>query len=48
MPRCQTRFGRSLYNFIDGLAVGSTFVLDIRLGIVTWLVAAAHDIPQEL
>ena len=41
-------FGRSLHNFIGGLAVGSTFVLDIRLGIVTWLVAAAHEIPREL
>ncbi|WP_197515701.1 ZIP family metal transporter [Arthrobacter sp. U41] len=37
-----------LHNFIGGLAVGSAFVLDIRLGIITWLVAAAHEIPQEL
>ncbi|MDN4516964.1 ZIP family metal transporter [Mycolicibacterium austroafricanum] len=37
-----------LHNLIGGLAVGSAFVVDIRLGIVTWLVAAAHEIPQEL
>lgn len=37
-----------VHNFIGGLAVGSAFLLDIRLGIVTWLVAAAHEIPQEL
>ena len=37
-----------LHNFIGGLAVGSAFVLDVRLGIVTWLVAAAHEVPQEL
>ena len=37
-----------LHNFIGGLAVGSTFVLDVRLGVITWLVAAAHEIPQEL
>lgn len=37
-----------LHNFIGGLAVGSAFVLDHRLGIVTWLVAAAHEVPQEL
>lgn len=24
------------------------FVLDVRLGIITWLVAAAHEVPQEL
>lgn len=37
-----------LHNLIGGLAVGSAFVIDIRLGIVTWLVAAAHEVPQEL
>lgn len=37
-----------LHNFIGGLAVGSAFVLDVRLGVVTWLVAAAHEVPQEL
>ena len=37
-----------LHNLIDGLAIGSAFVADTRLGIVTWLVLAAHEIPQEL
>ncbi|NIJ14269.1 zinc and cadmium transporter [Saccharomonospora amisosensis] len=37
-----------LHNLIGGLAVGSAFILDIELGIVTWLVAAAHEVPQEL
>lgn len=37
-----------LHNFIGGAAVGAAFVLDVRLGLVTWLVAAAHEIPQEL
>ncbi|ARP74521.1 zinc transporter [Streptomyces pluripotens] len=37
-----------LHNFIGGLAVGSAFVVDVRLGLVTWLVAAAHEVPQEL
>jgi zinc and cadmium transporter len=37
-----------LHNLVGGMAVGSAFVLDIRLGIVTWLVAAAHEVPQEL
>jgi zinc and cadmium transporter len=35
------------HNFIGGLAVGGAFVVDIRVGIVTWLVAALHEIPQE-
>jgi zinc and cadmium transporter len=37
-----------LHNLIGGLAVGGAFMVDIRVGIVTWLVAAAHEIPQEL
>ncbi len=37
-----------LHNLIGGVAVSSAFIVDIRLGIVTWLVAAAHEIPQEL
>jgi zinc and cadmium transporter len=37
-----------LHNLIGGLAVGSAFMLDVELGIVTWLVAAAHEVPQEL
>lgn len=38
----------ALHNFIDGLAIGTAFVLDLRLGVVTWLVIAAHEVPQEL
>jgi zinc and cadmium transporter len=37
-----------LHNFIGGLAVASAFLIEIRLGVVTWLVAAAHEVPQEL
>lgn len=37
-----------LHNFVGGVAVGSAFIVDIRLGIVTWLVAAAHEVPQEI
>jgi zinc and cadmium transporter len=37
-----------LHNLIRGLAVGSAFVTDLRHGVVTWLVAAAHGVPQEL
>lgn len=37
-----------LHNFIGGLAVGGAFVVDIRVGVVAWLVAAAHEVPQEL
>jgi zinc and cadmium transporter len=37
-----------LHNVIGGLAVGAAFLVDVQLGVITWLVAAAHEIPQEL
>ncbi len=40
--------GDGLHNFIGGLAIAGTFLIDIRLGVMTWLAAAAHEIPQEL
>ena len=40
--------GDGLHNFIGGLAIAGTFLIDIRLGIMSWLAAAAHEIPQEL
>jgi zinc and cadmium transporter len=37
-----------LHNLIGGLAVGGAFIADVRLGVAAWLVAAAHEVPQEL
>lgn len=36
-----------LHNLIGGLAVGGAFMVDVRVGVVTWIAAAAHEIPQE-
>lgn len=40
--------GDGLHNFLGGLAVAGTFLVDIRLGVATWIAAAAHEVPQEL
>jgi zinc and cadmium transporter len=40
--------GDGLHNFLGGLAIAGTFLIDIRLGLISWLAAAAHEIPQEL
>lgn len=40
--------GDGLHNLMGGLAVGGAFLLDVRVGIMTWLAAVAHEIPQEL
>lgn len=37
-----------LHNLLGGLAVAGVFLIDIRLGAVAWLAAAAHEVPQEL
>lgn len=36
------------HNFSDGLAIGAAFTVDVELGVVTWLVLAAHEVPQEM
>jgi zinc and cadmium transporter len=40
--------GDGLHNFIGGLSIAGTFIVDARLGVMAWLAAAAHEIPQEL
>jgi zinc and cadmium transporter len=37
-----------VHNFIGGLAVAGAFLIDIKVGISTWMAAAAHEVPQEL
>jgi zinc and cadmium transporter len=37
-----------LHNFIGGLAIGASFMVSIEVGVITWVAAAAHEIPQEL
>ncbi len=40
--------GDGLHNFVGGSAIAGTFLIDVRLGITSWLAAAAHEVPQEL
>lgn len=40
--------GDSIHNFIDGLILSATFIADIRLGIITTIAIALHEIPQEI
>jgi zinc and cadmium transporter len=41
-------FGDAVHNFIDGLVIASTFLLDTHLGVITTLAIALHEIPQEI
>lgn len=40
--------GDALHNFLGGIGIASTFLIDSRAGTVAWLAAVAHEIPQEL
>ena len=39
--------GDGIHNFVDGVLIAAAFLTDVRLGMVTSLAVAAHEIPQE-
>jgi len=39
--------GEAVHNFIDGLIIAASFVLNVHLGITTSIAVALHEIPQE-
>ena len=40
--------GDGIHNFIDGLIIAATFLIDIKLGVAASLAIAFHEIPQEI
>lgn len=40
--------GDAVHNFIDGLIIAASFVVDIKLGVITVIAVAMHEIPQEI
>ncbi|MEK7105968.1 MAG: ZIP family metal transporter [Patescibacteria group bacterium] len=37
-----------VHNFIDGLIIGSSYIVSIELGIATTIAVILHEIPQEI
>ncbi|MGI2326251.1 ZIP family metal transporter, partial [Methylococcus sp. S1B] len=40
--------GDAIHNLVDGVLIAAAFLTNIRLGIVTALAVAAHEIPPEV
>lgn len=40
--------GDGIHNMVDGVLIAAAFLTDFRLGVVTSIAVAAHEIPQEL
>lgn len=40
--------GDSLHNFIDGIIIAASFLVDYRLGLATTFAVILHEIPQEI
>ncbi len=40
--------GDGIHNFVDGVLIAAAFLTDVKLGIVTSLAVATHEIPQEV
>lgn len=40
--------GDTLHNFIDGIAIGAAFLIDVPAGIATAIAVGMHELPQEI
>ena len=40
--------GDGVHNFVDGLIIGASFVIDIKFGLITTAAIVLHEIPQEM
>jgi len=40
--------GDGLHNFLDGIIIAGSFLVNINLGIATTIAVIAHEIPQEI
>jgi len=40
--------GDGIHNFIDGLVIAASFIVNPALGVITTLVIISHEVPQEL
>jgi zinc and cadmium transporter len=40
--------GDGVHNFVDGTIIAASFVVSVKLGVITSIITIAHEIPQEI
>lgn len=40
--------GDGVHNFVDGVIIAASFIVSIKLGVITTIAIILHEIPQEL
>ena len=40
--------GDAIHNFLDGMIIASSFLINFKLGVITTLLIIFHEIPQEI
>lgn len=41
-------YGDAIHNFIDGLVIAASFMVNVHFGIITTIMIIVHELPQEL
>ena len=41
-------FGDAFHNFLDGIVIAASFMVDVKLGFLTSLAVLFHELPQEI
>ncbi|KAK5975784.1 hypothetical protein GCK32_012214 [Trichostrongylus colubriformis] len=41
-------FGDGVHNFVDGIAIGASFLHSMKLGLITTIAVICHEVPHEL
>ncbi len=41
-------FADGLHNLIDGMLIGASYLVDIKIGVATTLAVVLHELPQEI
>ncbi|EFP03928.1 CRE-TAG-141 protein [Caenorhabditis remanei] len=41
-------FGDGLHNLVDGIAIGASFMVSLKLGFITTIAVVCHELPHEI